>query len=125
MPIKLGRLDQQLDSSILTLPQLFAKVEKSVVQITGRIGTSSNLPESGIRLGSGFVYDNNGHIITNNHVAEGNQDLDVTFLDGTIYRAESNWIGAVYGPCRFICSKCSKGQIGSVTFGKFFNATSR
>jgi S1-C subfamily serine protease len=85
---QIGQLGSAADSSILTLPQLFAKVEKSVVQITGRIGTSSNLPESGIRLGSGFVYDNNGHIITNNHVADGNQDLDVTFLDGTIYRAK-------------------------------------
>jgi S1-C subfamily serine protease len=84
---QIGQVGSAADSSILTLPQLFAKVEKSVVQITGRIGTSSNLPESGIRLGSGFVYDNNGHIITNNHVADGNQDLDVTFLDGTIYRA--------------------------------------
>ncbi len=85
---QIGQVGSAADSSILTLPQLFAKVEKSVVQITGRIGTSSNLPESGIRLGSGFVYDNNGHIITNNHVADGNQDLDVTFLDGTIYRAK-------------------------------------
>jgi S1-C subfamily serine protease len=85
---QIGQVGSAADSSILTLPQLFAKVEKSVVQITGRIGTSSNLPESGIRLGSGFVYDNNGHIITNKHVADGNQDLDVTFLDGTIYRAK-------------------------------------
>jgi S1-C subfamily serine protease len=39
------------------------------------------------RLGSGFVYDNNGHIITNNHVVKGGGKLDVTFLDGTVYRA--------------------------------------
>jgi len=36
-------------------------------------------------LGSGFVYDTNGHIITNNHVTSGGKDLHITFSDGTIY----------------------------------------
>jgi S1-C subfamily serine protease len=39
-------------------------------------------------LGSGFVYDDNGHIATNNHVVSAAGTLDVTFLDGTIYRAK-------------------------------------
>lgn len=67
----------------MSLPDLFASVEKSVVQITDSSETSPT--ES--RLGSGFVYDNNGHIITNNHVVNGGGRLDVTFLDGTVYRA--------------------------------------
>lgn len=65
----------------LTLPDLFAKTEKSVVQVT-----SITLTEQS-RLGTGFVYDDNGHIITNNHVAAGESQLDVTFVDGTVYRA--------------------------------------
>lgn len=69
--------------SELTLPELFVRVEKSVVQITD--SDQTNPTES--RLGSGFVYDNNGHIITNNHVVSGGGKLDVTFLDGTVYRA--------------------------------------
>lgn len=73
----------EASNSELTLPDLFAKVEKSVVQITDSSETSAL--ES--RLGSGFVYDNNGHIITNNHVVSGGGRLDVTFLDGTVYRA--------------------------------------
>jgi len=67
----------------LTLPELFARVEKSVVQITDSHET--DLLAS--RLGSGFVYDTNGHIITNYHVVNGGGRLDVTFLDGTVYRA--------------------------------------
>lgn len=70
-------------SGDLTLPDLFAKVEKSVVQITD--SDETNILDS--RLGSGFVYDDNGHIITNNHVVSGGGRLDVTFLDGTVYRA--------------------------------------
>jgi S1-C subfamily serine protease len=70
----------------LTLPDLFSKVEKSVVQVTG-VDTTTPL---GARLGSGFVYDNDGHIITNYHVAAGSrgESLQITFLDGTIYQAK-------------------------------------
>ena len=68
----------------LPLPDLFQKVEKSVVQITD--SSEINVFES--RLGSGFVYDDNGHIITNHHVVSGGGNrLDVTFPDGVVYRA--------------------------------------
>src|SRR5206468_8577401 len=33
--------------------------------------------------GSGFVYDDKGHILTNNHVVSGAEKLTVTFHDGT------------------------------------------
>jgi S1-C subfamily serine protease len=45
-------------------------------------------------LGSGFVYDNNGHVITNYHVVapaasnNNNDELLVTFLDGSVYSAD-------------------------------------
>ena len=69
----------------LDISNLFRKVEGSVVQVT-----DPNTPGLlGPRLGSGFVYDSEGHIITNNHVvAGGNGDLDVTFLDGNVYNAK-------------------------------------
>lgn len=34
-------------------------------------------------LGSGFVWDQNGHIVTNNHVINGADKIEVTFSDGT------------------------------------------
>jgi S1-C subfamily serine protease len=40
------------------------------------------------RLGSGFVYDNQGHIVTNNHVVNGAKTMDVTFVDGNTYTAK-------------------------------------
>ena len=68
----------------LSLTDLFQKVEDSVVQITD----SSEIDVFESRLGSGFVYDNNGHIITNHHVVSGGGNrLDVTFPDGIVYRA--------------------------------------
>jgi 2-alkenal reductase len=38
--------------------------------------------------GSGFVYDTDGHIITNAHVVHGSDQIDVAFADGTILSAE-------------------------------------
>jgi S1-C subfamily serine protease len=38
-------------------------------------------------LGSGFVYDNKGHIVTNYHVVTGTRKADVTFTDGNTYSA--------------------------------------
>ena len=83
---KVGQISTvEASNSEMTLPDLFEHVEKSVVQITDSV--QSNPADS--RLGSGFVYDNNGHIITNYHVVNGGEGdkLDVTFLDGTVYRA--------------------------------------
>ena len=72
----------------LALPDLFSKVQKSVVQVTER----DNSNELGSRLGSGFVYDKDGHVITNYHVVtpgtNNNNELQVTFLDGNVYPAD-------------------------------------
>jgi S1-C subfamily serine protease len=69
----------------LTLVELFEKSEESVVKIkVERIGSVTNTGG----VGSGFVYDNLGHIITNAHVVDGANKTTVTFLDGTQYNAE-------------------------------------
>lgn len=74
--------DQSLQEDLI---KLYDKVEHSVVQVT----QDSNLPGAS-RLGSGFVYDKEGHIVTNYHVVAGdtiNREFDVTFTDGTGYKA--------------------------------------
>jgi len=38
--------------------------------------------------GSGFVWDEKGHIVTNNHVVEGADKLEVTFYDDTVLEAK-------------------------------------
>jgi len=71
--------------SNLTLIGLFEKSEESVVKIkVERIGSATDTGG----LGSGFVYDNLGHIITNAHVVDGANKATVTFLDGSQYNAE-------------------------------------
>jgi len=39
-------------------------------------------------LGSGFVIDTEGYIVTNNHVVDGATRIEVNFLDGTIVEGE-------------------------------------
>ena len=76
------------NSSELSLPDLFSKVEKSVVQVASKEDTGISL---GSTLGSGFVYDKNGHIVTNYHVVAGGISegkVQITFLDGTVYNAK-------------------------------------
>ncbi|MDN5867895.1 MAG: trypsin-like peptidase domain-containing protein, partial [Candidatus Nitrosocosmicus sp.] len=68
------------------LIKLYNKVDQSVVQVT----YNSETPGKS-RLGSGFIYDKEGHIITNYHVVAGdrlNEDFDITFIDGSTYKAE-------------------------------------
>jgi S1-C subfamily serine protease len=82
----------------LNLTALFDEVDQSVVQIS----RSSQGATQGSTQGSGFVYDDRGHILTNFHVATGIQtgtgainpeedEFQITFLDGT------NYIGRVIG----------------------------
>ena len=68
----------------LTLVQLFEKSEAGVVKIR----VDSNVPNDTGGMGSGFVYDNLGHIITNAHVVDNASKATVTFLDGSQYHAE-------------------------------------
>ena len=70
---------------------VFKQTQGSVVQITRTV------PQTGIAvdpsqdnrtaLGSGFVFDQEGHIITNNHVVANSKVVDVTFTNGDRSRA--------------------------------------
>jgi len=75
---------------LTSLPDLFNHVEKSVVQITDSANLQQQSNIAGMRLGSGFVYDNKGDIVTNYHVVAGatNNTVTVTFLDGVSYEAK-------------------------------------
>ncbi len=69
----------------LSLIQIFERTEEGVVQVNVH-RTSDVIGANGV--GSGFVFDKNGHIITNEHVVENADKVVVTFLDGRSYNAE-------------------------------------
>ncbi len=80
----------------ISLPEIFKRTENSVVQITStRPGTNEvviingrEIPQDNIALGSGFVYDKDGRIITNHHVVSDVEEVDVRFVDGDMYTAK-------------------------------------
>ena len=73
------------------LNTMFKQVENSVVQVTSKIPVNNTINsqiQNATALGSGFVYDKQGHIITNAHVVGGSKTVDVTFVDGNRYTAK-------------------------------------
>ena len=73
------------ESKTLSLIKIFEKAEPGVV----RVNIQKNQTESEVGgVGSGFVFDKKGHIITNAHVIDDATKTIVTFLDGRSYNAE-------------------------------------
>jgi S1-C subfamily serine protease len=93
LPIKNVALPVQSSPHSSSLTDIFKQVQNSVVQITSKgngiqIIINGNPPaDQQSRLGSGFVYDQQGHIISNSHVVNGAKTVDVTFVDGNTYTA--------------------------------------
>ena len=80
--------DVTVDSN-MSLIQLFEKAEPAVIQVNvKKIQSEGAIEEVPGGSGSGFVYDDTGHIITNNHVIDDALKITVTFLDGESYAAE-------------------------------------
>ena len=80
--------DVTVDSN-MSLIQLFEKAEPAVIQVNvKKIQSEGATEEVPGGSGSGFVYDDTGHIITNNHVIDDALKITVTFLDGESYAAE-------------------------------------
>ena len=83
-------------SSELTLPEIFNMTESSVVQVTSTnpasngpaFGNGQQFPPNDMALGSGFMYDKVGHIITNYHVISDPNNVEVRFVDGDSYPAK-------------------------------------
>lgn len=69
--------------------QVHRDVEPSVVNITSTVVTETFFGERAQEgTGSGFVYDDDGRIITNHHVVQNASQIEVTFPDGSIATAE-------------------------------------
>jgi S1-C subfamily serine protease len=64
------------ETGVIPWPTIYNQLKDSVVLIQTNLG-----------LGSGFVYDKNGHIVTNHHVIDGAETIQITFLDGNITSA--------------------------------------
>jgi serine protease Do len=107
-----GRLESQM---LGTIPS-FAPLAQQVMPAVVNINTTKTVPSPGRRregpdpfeqffgdgfwdrfggqtqrrarsLGSGFVIDDHGYIVTNHHVVQGADDIEIQFANGTEYKA--------------------------------------
>ena len=102
--------------------RFYAAASPSLVQITNLTQQRSDwfsldLQEVPAGIGSGFVWDREGHIVTNYHVVDGANAAQVTLADHSTYRATQIWayedqdiaVLAIYAPA----SKLHPIQIGT------------
>ncbi|GMR09954.1 MAG: trypsin-like peptidase domain-containing protein [Anaerolineae bacterium] len=103
------RIDERVVSAELDggLADLYEQVNPSIVNIQVRQQASvtapkmpdspfpfpfqfPNFPQEGFLYGqgSGFIFDDQGHIVTNQHVVAGAEEVMVTFSDGTSAQAD-------------------------------------
>ncbi len=76
-----------LDEALVV--DLFERVSPSVVNVSVRVpNTSGQGPTARQGAGSGFVVDDQGHILTNNHVVADASRIEVTLADGLKVPAE-------------------------------------
>ena len=72
-------------SESLSLIEIFERSEPGVVRVNVQKNETDEVVGG---IGSGFVFDKKGHIITNAHVIKDAVKVVVTFLDGRSYNAE-------------------------------------
>ncbi len=83
-PVQNGEVVTRIKTVVFNegdLPELYQAINPGVVAIRA-------LTEEGGGLGTGFVWDEEGHIVTNYHVVESATDLEVDFPSGFKSRAE-------------------------------------
>jgi S1-C subfamily serine protease len=77
--------------SALTAAEIYAKDARSVVEITVTSSAAVRGPFGGTQTvesaGTGFVYDTDGDIVTNQHVVDGASSITVKLADGSTYDA--------------------------------------
>ena len=82
---KVGEVTPLPATKKLSLIEIFERTEAGTVRV--EVQRVNQISESN-GVGSGFVFDRSGHIITNSHVIDGANKIIVTFLDGRSYNAE-------------------------------------
>ncbi len=90
-PTPLSDVDMApIDIEEQLITNLYQRISPAVVHVTARIITMDFFfgPSASEGTGSGFVVDRSGHIVTNNHVIEGADSIEITFSDESRVPAE-------------------------------------
>ena len=87
-----------LSSTETSTIELFKQTSPSVVHVTSIAIRRNRLTLNVFKIpqgtGSGFIWDKDGHIVTNHHVVQNANELEVTFASGSTARAKIVGIAA-------------------------------
>jgi S1-C subfamily serine protease len=72
----------------MSVNEIYERAAPGVVRVNRTNNSTSTFDPQGSGLGSGFVIDKNGHIVTNYHVVEGASELTVSFSNRDTVKAE-------------------------------------
>ena len=90
-PVKVADAEPAASTSVLSVNEIYRHAYKGVVEISVTGSGSSPLPFGGSQTqraqASGFVYDGQGDIVTNEHVVGGARSVAVKFWNGATYKA--------------------------------------
>jgi 2-alkenal reductase len=77
---------------------MFDRVAPSVVQVVARSASENLLSEEEARVstGTGFIWDEVGHVVTNDHVVQGAQSIAVRLASGEVVKAEAVGVAPAY-----------------------------
>lgn len=78
---------QAADAEYLLLTNIYQRASPSVVNIESRIANGEG-SAADIKRGSGFIYDRQGHIITNAHLVKDAETLSVTLQNAYVVEAQ-------------------------------------
>ena len=100
------------------IPTLFDRVAPAVVMISAQSINPYRVQGRVTHIiGSGFIYDSKGLIITNSHVAFGRQTLYVTLDDGSVVPAHLLGADPIYDIAVLQIPQPDKGKLATVALG--------
>jgi 2-alkenal reductase len=103
------------DAEYALLTNIYERLAPSVVNIDV-ISTETDMILIDVGRGSGFVFDTEGHIITNAHVINGAREIEVTFNNG--YIVSATLVGAdAYSDLAVIKVETDRERLFPVTLG--------
>ncbi len=82
-----------------TTIEIFNRTSPSVVHVAGRAGMSGfsfSDEEQGAQAGTGFIWDDAGHVVTNAHVVQGARRIAVRLANGEVARADIRGLAPNY-----------------------------
>jgi S1-C subfamily serine protease len=100
------------------IPTLFDRVSPAVVMISGQSINPYRVQGRVTRIiGSGFIYDSKGLIITNSHVAFGRQTIYVTLDNGTVVPARLLGADPIFDIAVLQIPTPDKGKLAAAALG--------